>query len=256
MRFISDFTFIIISLGIFGLLNNVYSDTIRIAVASNFVNPARHIANKFRTTTGHNVIISIGSTGKLYAQIKNGAPYALFLAADSTTPKKLVQEGYGVAKTRFTYAIGKLVLWSNNSKFTVLKSSILRGSYGTLAIANPKLAPYGLAAKETLIRLGLWNRVQKHLVMGENIGQTMQFAYTGNADLAFVAYSQTINRYGHTLPGTIWQVPQRFYRPIRQDAILVKSHQQNNQTALAFLQFLKSSQAITIITQYGYAIPL
>jgi molybdate transport system substrate-binding protein len=196
---------------------------------------------------------SYGATGKFYAQIKNGAPYDVLLAADDTTPARMATEGLAQTASRFTYAVGKLVLWSKKPGYVDARGEVLKGSFGKLAIANPKLAPYGVAAQETLQKLGLWRGVQDRIVMGENISQTLQFADTGAADLAFVAMSQTV-RDGKPVGGSSWIVPQALYTPIRQDAIVLAQPQDQTATA-AFMAYLKSPRAITVIRSFGYDLP-
>lgn len=227
---------------------------VRVAVAANFTAPAQKIAALFQTTSGHTVILSFGSTGKFYAQIQAGAPFDVLLAADAETPHKLGVEGLADLNSGFTYAIGKLVLWSKTPHLVDNKGLVLHSQFGTLAIANPKLAPYGLAAQQTLEYLKLWDAVQQHLVIGESIAQTMQFADTGNADLAFVALSQTIKN-GETIAGSLWLVPTHLYYPIHQSAIRLLTVGQDQSAVLAFLNYLKSSKALYIIKSYGYALP-
>lgn len=226
---------------------------VRAAVAANFTAPAQKLAAMFQTDTGHDVKLSFGSTGKLYSQIKAGAPFDLLLAADDATPEKLVREGLGNPASRYTYAVGRLALWSRKPGFVDAKGQVLQGSFGKLAIANPKLAPYGAAAQEALESLGLWNRVQGRLVMGQSSAQTLQFADTGNADLAFIALSQSIQN-GKPGAGSLWIVPRQLHNPIRQDALLL--HQARDKAATeAFLKYLKSAKAAAVIQSYGYDLP-
>jgi molybdate transport system substrate-binding protein len=224
---------------------------VRAAVAANFSVPAKTIAEQFQVDTGHTVKLSYGSTGKFYSQIKSGAPFDVLLAADDETPRKMAKEGLGDAASEFTYAIGKLVLWSKKPGFVDAGGHVLQSKFDKLAIANPKLAPYGLAAQETLESLGFWAGVQGRIVMGESIGQTLQFADTGNADLAFIALSQTIAKPG---PGSSWVVPKHLYNPIRQDAIIL-AHPQDKAAAEAFLKYLKGAKAALVIKAYGYERP-
>lgn len=226
---------------------------VRAAVAANFTAPAKLIAEQFQADTGHTVKLSFGSTGKLYSQIKAGAPFDVLLAADDTTPAKMAREGLGDGASQFTYAVGKLVLWSKKPGLVDARGEVLKGQFDKLAIANPKLAPYGLAAQETLTSLGLWSAVQERIVMGESISQTMQFADTGNADLAFVALSQTIKD-GKAIAGSAWMVPQNLYTPIRQDAIVLAAPQ-DKAAADAFLKYLKGAKAIAVIKGFGYDLP-
>lgn len=239
------------SLAILGMLAlRADAGEVRAAVAANFTAPAKLIAEQFQTDTGHTVKLSFGSTGKFYAQIKAGAPFDVFLAADDTTPAKVAKEGLGDGTSEFTYAVGKLVLWSKKPGFVDAKGDVLKGKFDKLAIANPKLAPYGLAAQETMEKMGLWAGLQDRIVMGESISQTLQFADTGNADMAFIALSQTIKD-GKPVEGSQWVVPAALYTPIRQDAILLAAPQ-DKAAAEAFLKYLKSPKAIAVIRSFGY----
>ncbi len=226
---------------------------VRAAVAANFTVPVQKIAEQFQADTGHSVKVSYGSTGKFYSQIRNGAPFDVLLAADDTTPDRIGKEGLGDAASRFTYAIGKLVLWSKKPGYVDARGEILRGKFDKLAIANPRLAPYGVAAQETLESLGLWSGLQGRIVMGESISQTQQFADSGNADLAFIALSQTLKD-GKTIEGSQWVVPGHLFNPIRQDAIMLTSVQDREATE-AFMKYLKGAKAIAIIKSFGYDLP-
>jgi len=230
-----------------------HAGEIRAAVAANFTAPAQMIAEQFHADSGHRLKLSFGSTGKFYSQIKAGAPFDVLLAADDETPTKMGKEGLADPAGEFTYAIGKLVLWSKQPGFVDGKGHVLQGKFAKLAIANPKLAPYGLAAQETLESLGLWSGIRNRVVMGESISQTMQFAATGNADLAFIALSQTIKD-GKPIEGSSWLVPKQLYNPIRQDAIVL-AKPQDKAAAEAFLKYLKSEKAVAIIRSYGYELP-
>ncbi len=224
---------------------------VRVAVASNFSEVIKVIAERFEKSTGHQVILSFGSTGKHYAQIKNGAPYDVFLAADELRPKLLEQEGIALPGSRFTYAIGKLILWSPRKGYVDSAGAVLKqGTFRFLAIANPRLAPYGKAAREVLQALGLWKALGKQMVRGENIGQAFQYIKSGNAELGFVAYSQ-VKKPGHPIAGSYWMVPQEMYTPIRQQAVLLTK----NAAAHAFLSFVRSDAALAIIQSYGYETP-
>jgi len=224
---------------------------LHIAVASNFAVPIEHLVAEFEKQTGGSVAISVGSTGGLYAQIRNGAPFDVFLAADVNHPALLEQEGVGVPETRFTYARGKLVLWSPKPDFVKVPPTVLGDStFRFLAIANPELAPYGAAAREVLERMNLWEALADRIVTGENIGQTFQFVRTGNADLGFVAYSQ-LSATGDPIVGSYWLVPARLYSPIDQQAILLR----RNQVARDFLEFLRDTEALTLIHEFGYDTP-
>jgi molybdate transport system substrate-binding protein len=196
-------------------------------------------------------MLIFGSTGKHYAQIKNGAPFDAFFAADVRRPELLEKEGVALPGSRFTYAIGKLVLWSPKTGYVDPDASILeRGEFHHLAIANPKLAPYGKAAQEILQALGLWDRHSGRLVRGENIGQTFQFVDSGNAEFGFVAYSQ-VKHPNQPIKGSFWEVPQSLYTPIKQQAVLLK----DKEAARVFLSFVRSDEALKIIHDYGYDTP-
>jgi molybdate transport system substrate-binding protein len=232
----------------------VFAGEVNAAVASNFSAPMKQIAALFQQQSGNTVKLSFGSTGKFYAQIKGGAPFDVFFAADTATPQRLDQEGKTVDGSRFVYALGKLVLWSAQPGFVDDKGRVLRnGSYEKLAIADPKLAPYGMAAKQTLEKLAMWNSIRDKLVMGENITQAYQFVATGNAELGFVALSQVM-RDGKISAGSSWLVPPDMYKPIRQSAVLLAGAK-DKAAAQAFLDFLKSDKAAAVIRSYGYALP-
>ena len=224
---------------------------VQVAVAANFTGPMQQIAAEFAKDTGHKAVLSFGGTGKFYAQIINGAPFEVFLAADDTTPAKLEKEGHAVPGSRFTYAVGKLVLWSAKPDFVDAKGDVLKsGNFNKLSIANPKTAPYGAAAIETLKKLNLLEAVQPKFVQGENISQTLQFVSTGNADLGFVALSQVFKD-GKITSGSAWIVPNSLHEPIYQDAaILAKG--KDNPVAGALLVYLKGDKARAIIKSFGY----
>jgi molybdate transport system substrate-binding protein len=231
-----------------------HAGEITAAVAANFTAPVQQIAELFQKETGHTVKLSFGSSGKFYSQIKEGAPFDVFLAADEKNPMLLEQEGLAVADTRFVYALGKLVLWSAKPGFVDDKGAVLsKGSYNKIAYADPKLAPYGMAAQETLQKMNLWDKVQGKLVTGESIGQTYQFAATGNAELAFIALSQ-ITKDGKVSEGSWWIVPADMYNPIKQDAIQLTAAK-DKAAAQAFLKFLKSEKTVAIIRSFGYGLP-
>ncbi|MDO8990671.1 MAG: molybdate ABC transporter substrate-binding protein [Sideroxyarcus sp.] len=224
------------------------------AVAANFTAPMQQIAELFRKETGHTVKLSFGSSGKFYAQIQNGAPFDVLLAADEKNPKLLEQEGLAVKDSRFVYALGKLVLWSAKPGFVDDKGAVLsKGNYTKISYADPKLAPYGLAAQETLQKMNLWDKVQGKLVTGESITQTYQFAATGNAEMAFIALSQ-ITKDGKVSEGSWWIVPADMYTPIRQSAVQL-SAARDPAAAKAFMAFLKSEKALTVIRSFGYGLP-
>lgn len=227
------------------------ADEIRVAVASNFTSTIKEITRLFEQHSGHKVTLVFGSTGKHYAQIKNGAPFDIYLAADVQRPKLLEAEGMVQPGSRFTYAIGKLVLWSPERKAVDPAGNVLeQGDFRHLAIANPKLAPYGKAAREVLQNRGLWQVLQERFVRGENIGQTFQFVKSGNAELGFISLSQ-IKRPGKFMPGSQWEISQSLYSPIEQQAVLLK----DNDLARAFMLFMRSEEALKIIRSYGYGTP-
>lgn len=240
---------------LFGAMaQSVHAGEVNAAVAANFAAPMQQIVALFQKASPHTVKVSTGSSGNFYTQIKEGAPFDVFLSADEQTPRLLEQEGLAVAKSRFVYAQGKLVLWSVQPGLIDAKGEVLRhGAYKRLAIADPKLAPYGMAAKEALEKLGYWNDVQSKLVTGENITQTYQFAATGNAELAFVALSQ-ITKNGRVTEGSWWIVPVSMYNPIKQAAVQLTAAK-DKEAAHAFLAFLKSEKAAAIIRSYGYELP-
>lgn len=241
-----------VALGLLSL--PVSAGEVRVAVASNFAAPMERIVTLFEKESGHAVKVSLGSTGKLYSQIKGGAPFDVLLAADETTPKRLVQEGQAVGGSRFVYALGKLVLWSAQPDFVDAKGVVLnRGGFGKLAIANPRLAPYGVAAKEALEKLTMWNAMQGKLLRGEDIAQIYQFVATENAELGFVALSQ-IMRDGKVSAGSWWLVPSEMYKPIRQGAVML-SGAKDQAAAQAFLAFLKSAKAVAVMRGFGYEAP-
>jgi len=224
---------------------------VSVAVAANFTAPMQKIALAFAQDTGHKARLAFGSTGSLYAQIKNGAPFDLLLAADDETPERLEKEGSGVVGTRFTYAIGKLVLWSKDATLVDAKGEVLRtGNFDKLAIANPKTAPYGAAALQTLTTLGLAQGLQARLVQGESVGQTLQFVSSGNAALGFVALSQ-VGVDGKISQGSAWVVPEALYAPLKQDALLLKGGK-DKPAAQALLRYLRGERARTILKNYGY----
>ena len=226
------------------------ADEIRVAVASNFGPAMQAIATDFEAETGHRVILSSGSTGKHYAQIRSGAPFDAFFAADERRPELLEQAGLGVAGSRFTYARGRLVLWSPRASYVDTAGEALRRGFRHLAIANPRLAPYGRAAQQVLQALGLWETVAARLVRGQNLGQTFQFVASGNAELGFIAYAQ-IRQADGTLSGSHWDVPQGLYAPITQQALLLR----DAAAGRALLAYVRSEPARAIIADYGYTPP-
>ena len=236
----------------FLLLSGVaLADEVKVAVAANFTAPMQKIAAEFEKDTGHKALVSTGATGAFYAQIKNGAPFEVFLSADDETPARLEAEGAGVKGSRFTYAIGKLVLWSSKPGLVDDKGEVLKkGDYVKLSLANPKTAPYGAAGVEVLKKLGVFDAVQPKIVQGENISQAFQFVSTGNAELGFVALSQVWES-GALKNGSAWIVPQADYAPIRQDAILL-GNGAGKPAAQALLKYLQGDKAKAVIKSYGY----
>lgn len=245
---------IILAVSLVLLSAMAHAETTLVAVAANFTKPMTEIAEAFEKASGHSAKLSFGSSGKFVAQLENGAPFEVFLSADDKSPLKLEQSGLAVAGSRFTYAIGKLLLWSGNPGLVDAQGQILsNGEFKHLALADPKLAPYGAAAEEVLQKLGLFEKLQPLFVQGENIAQTHQFISTGNAELGFIALSQVIEN-GKLGSGSGWIVPENLYHPILQDAVLLKTGAANP-AAQALLAFLKSPPALAIIEKYGYALP-
>ena len=227
-----------------------HAGDVQVAVAANFSAPMQQIAADFEKDTGHKAALSFGSTGKFYAQISNGAPFEVFLSADDETPARLEKEQLAVAGTRFTYAIGKLVLWSAKEGYVDAKGEVLKGDFKHLALANPKTAPYGAAAMEVLQKLKLQESLQSRIVMGENISQAYQFVITSNAELGFVALSQ-VYKDGKITSGSAWIVPANLYSPIRQDAAIL-SKGGKNPVAAALVDYLKTEKVRALIKSYGY----
>lgn len=222
----------------------------RIAVASNFTEAARALADAFHDKTGEEVVLAFGSTGKLYAQVRHGAPFAAFFAADVRRPRLLEEQGGAVAGSRFTYASGRLVLWSPRTGYVEGAATLRERGFHRLAIANPRLAPYGAAAKAVLEAEGLWQPLRGRLVRGENIGQAYQFVQSGNAALGFVAYAQ-VKRPGQAIPGSHWAVPTELYPAIEQQAVLLRE----DPVARRFLEFTASATGREVIAGYGYDTP-
>ncbi|MGE0349978.1 molybdate ABC transporter substrate-binding protein [Hydrogenophaga sp.] len=223
----------------------------RVAVAANFAEPIKAVAAVLNKTTGHTLQITVGSTGKLYAQIRNGAPFDALLAADTKTPAQLEADGLAQPGNRFTYATGKLVLWSADAARVDARGAVLKGDgFRKLAIANPKTAPYGAAAVQAMENLGLAEALAPRLVQGESIGQTYNFVHTGNAEIGFVALSQVLEG-GRLKGGSMWVVPQGLYAPIQQDAVLLKRGA-NNEAAVALMKLLKSPDIKDLIRSCGY----
>ena len=236
-----------------GVASAVRADEISVAVAANFTAPMQQIAAAFEKETGHKVQAAYGATGKFYAQIKNGAPFEVLLSADDEIPARLIKENAAQAGSQFTYAIGKLVLWSAKSAIVDGAGAVLKnGGFDHLAIANPKLAPYGAAAVEVMKGLGVYESIQPKIVTGESIAQTHQFISTGNALLGFVALSQVLK--DGKMEGSAWIVPAKLYAPIRQDAVILEKGKAKP-AAVALMQYLKSDKAKAVIQSFGYAMP-
>ena len=227
------------------------SEAPTVAVAANFAAPMQNIAGAFVRDTGYRVQLAFGSTGKLYAQIKNGAPYQMLLAADSQTPARLEKEGYALPDSRFTYATGRMVLWSIKPGLVDAQGAVLHtGAFKHLALADPKLAPYGAAALQTLQAMGLAAALQNRWVQGENIAQAYQFVATGNAELGFVALSQLMQN-GRMAAGSAWVVPQRLHAPLRQDAVVLLPGK-DHAVVKALAAYLQGNKARAIMRSYGY----
>ena len=224
---------------------------VSVAVAANFAAPMQKIAAAFELDTGHKAVLAFGSTGKLHAQIRNGAPFHILLAADEETPARLESEGFAVPGTRFTYAVGRLVLWSRLPGLVDAQGEVLKtGSFARMALANPKLSPYGAATVRVLNGLGLATTLAPRFVQGENIAQTFQFVASGNAELGFVALSQVVVD-GRLAPGSAWVVPARLHGPIRQDAVLLRAGRDDS-AAAALLAYLRGDKARALIRASGY----
>ena len=234
------------------------AEEVTVAVAANFTAPMQKIAQAFEQDTGHKALLAFGATGKFYAQIKNGAPFAVLLSADDETPARLEKEGIAVAGTRFTYAVGRLALWSKNASLVDDKGQVLlsnatdKNSFKKIAIADPKLAPYGAAAIEVLGRMDALAKLTPKLVQGDSIGQAFQFVMTENAELGFVALSQ-ISIDGRITQGSAWVVPQNLYTPLKQDAVLLPLGK-NSAAALALMKYMRTDRAQAIIRAYGYTL--
>ncbi|SQF98598.1 molybdate-binding periplasmic protein [Paucimonas lemoignei] len=232
-------------------INTAFADEVQVAVAANFTAPIQAIAKDFEKDTGHKLVAAFGATGQIYTQIKNGAPYEVFLSADDSTPAKLEQEGDTVKGSRFTYATGTLALWSAKEGYVDGNGDVLKGNtFEHLSIANPKTAPYGLAATQVLAKLGLTDATKARLVEGQSISQAYQFVSTGNAELGFVALSQ-IYKDGKVSNGSAWIVPAQLHDPIKQDAVILNKGK-DNVAAKALVQYLKGPKAAAVIKSFGY----
>lgn len=232
---------------------HVLADQAQVAVAANFAEPIKAVAAVLEKTTGHTLAVTVGSTGKLYAQIKNGAPFDVFLAANTAAPAALEKDGLAPVGGSFTYANGKLVLWSSDAAKVDAKGEVLKGTgFHKLAYANPKTAPYGAAAVQVMDKLGLTAALTPKLVQGESIGQAFNFVHTGNAELGFVALSQVLQG-GKLKGGSMWVVPQALYSPIQQNVVLL-NRGSNNPAAVALIKLLQSPNIKDLIRSYGYDI--
>lgn len=233
------------------ITTSTHAEDINVAVASNFTAPMAGIVQAFEQETGHHVKLSFGSSGKLYAQISHGAPFQAFFSADQSKPIALEKNGYAIPGSRITYAEGSLALWSRKADFADLEEKTLtQRPFHKLALANPRLAPYGQAAVEVLEKLGLTDTTHPKWVQGENISQTYQFVDSGNAEIGFVAMSQVFRK-GEIIKGSAWVIPHELYSPIRQDAVLLEKGEQSP-AALEFMSFIFSKKARDIIESYGY----
>ena len=243
----------LVLIALLGTAAQAQADEVPIAVAANFTAPMQQIAAAFEKDTGHKVVAAYGSTGKFYAQIKNGAPFEALLAADDETPARLIKENAAVAGSQFTYAIGKLVLWSAKPAVVDAKGEVLKkGGFDHLALANPKLAPYGAAGVQTMKALGVYDTLEPKIVTAENITQAHQFISSGNALLGFAALSQVLK--DGKIEGSAWMVPSSLYSPIRQDAVLLDKGK-GKPAARALVAYLKSAKAQAIIQSFGYSLP-
>jgi len=221
--------------------------SVNVAVAANFSDAVKMIAREFEQTSGHRAVLSFGSTGQLYTQIGQGAPFQVFLAADQARPRRAVADGLAVPGSLFTYAVGKIVLFSRDPNLVTGEATLRHPRFQKIAIANPTTAPYGAAAVETMTALKVYDALKPRIVQGNNIAQAFQFVQTGNAELGFVALAQVAGRED----GSRWVVPDNLYTPIRQDAVLLKTGA-DNPAARAFLDFLKGPKAAAIIAKFGY----
>lgn len=233
------------------LASAVQAAEVQVAVAANFTAPMQTIAAEFEKDTGHRAVLSFGSTGKFYAQTRNGAPYEVFLSADDSTPARLEREGAAVPGSRFTYAIGKLVLWSAKPGYVDAQGEVLkRAEFQHLALPNPKLAPYGAAAIEVMRGMGVLEAAEPRFVLGENLPQAYQFVLSGNAELGFLALAQIVKD-GKLIEGSTWQVPADRHAPLRQEAVALAGAS-GNPAAAALLDYLKGAKARETIRSFGY----
>ncbi len=243
----------ILLLSLTGASFQVRADEVSVAVAANFTAPLQKMALDFEKETGHKMVASFGSTGKFYAQIRNGAPFEVLLAADEETPARLAKENMAVAGSQFSYAVGKLVLWSAKPAVVDSTGEVLKkGGLEHIALTNPKLAPYGAAAVDAMKALGVFDSLQSRFVMAENITQTYQFVSSGNALLGFVALSQVLK--DGKIEGSAWLVPASLYPPLRQDAVLLEKGR-GKPAAQALLKYLKGDKAQAVTKSFGYDLP-
>jgi molybdate transport system substrate-binding protein len=227
-----------------------FAADVQVAVAANFTEPVKEIAAAFEAKTHDHLVLSFGSSGQFYTQVTQGAPFEVFLSADADRPARIEREGLGVPGSRFTYAVGRLVLYSRTPGLVDDKGAVLaKGGFNKISIADPTAAPYGVAAVQTMTRMGVYPRLQAKVVKGASITQAYQFVQSGAAELGFVALSQVINEPG----GSRWQVPASYHAPIDQQAILLFKGDRNP-AARAFLKFLKGPEAVAIIRRYGYEV--
>jgi len=245
--------FLLISIGL--SFTQIAAEEIKVAVASNFYPAIKEIVLQYeskqsQSSANHKIVLISGSSGKHYAQIINGAPFDIFFSADKVRPTLLEKKGLSESGSRFTYALGRLVLWSSLDGFIEKDEQLYNNDLRFLAIANPKIAPYGVAARETLMSINVWEDLQSKLVRGENIAQTFQFVNSGNAKLGFISYSQLMNP-NYPVVGSFWEVPQSMYKPIEQQVVLLKK----SLLAKDFLSFIGSYESLNIISKYGYDLP-
>jgi molybdate transport system substrate-binding protein len=230
-----------------GALAPAQAGQTNVAVAANFTDAANEIAQAFKEKTGHEAVLSFGSTGQFYTQITQDAPFEVFLAADNERPAKAIEEGFAVPGSQFTYAIGTLVLWSQDPDLVRGEQTLNAGGFTRIAIASPEAAPYGAAAVQTMRALGVYDRLEPKIVQGNNISQTFQFVQTGNAELGFIALAQV----ARSNEGSRWVVPDDLHDPIRQDAVLLERGA-DSEAAKAFVEFLRGPEAAAIIAKFGY----
>lgn len=235
--------------------SKAYADEVQVAVAANFTAPMQKIAAAFEQDTGHKAVLSFGTVGKFYAQMKAGGPFEVLVSSDQETPDALVRDGLAINDVRFAYAVGKLVLWSAAPEVVDGKGEVLRsGAFQHLALANPRLAVYGAAGQAVMKKLGVWETIEPRIVTAENITQAYQFVATGNAELGFVAFSQIVGPDGQVAKGSAWMVPADLYPRLTQDVILLAPGKANP-AAKALVVYLQSEKARSVIVSYGYELP-